>query len=218
MARKASLLNLRFGDAPPIPADSTMRMPLDQKPIRLQIQLRDCPDEVISNIVRRMEDPSSVCFALTAHKHYDIVMDVKRQSLGSLCPPLRGDFYVSVDGSAEHEQFIAQLWDWLGKRCVFCGVAEEKLMVIKEQKLVYSGHVCDGWLAQLDQEESEKNIWECFDRKLKFQSAKPVFNGATTEALLQRELRRFMHEAVRELIAYSKARERTDEEENQGSA
>ena len=98
--------------------------------------------------------------------------DIKQRPLKELCPPLSGDFYVKAEVTSDHERFINELWNWLGKRCVFCGGTEEKLMLVKEQKLVCTGHFCHGWLAQLNK---EKNVWKKFDRKLEFLSAKLEF-------------------------------------------
>ena len=117
------------------------------------------PDEVISNIVRRMDDLSSVFFALTSHKNYDIVQDVKRRPLKALCPPFRGSMYALMAGDSEHERLICQLWWWLGERCVFCWIPARYRVVQSYQGRIRNistiMHYCWGWLSQ----STEAKTW-----------------------------------------------------------
>lgn len=109
-------------------------------------ELSSLPDEVTFAIVCHMDDPSCVCFALTSHKNYDIVTKVKQKPLKELCPQFTGSMYVMVDGTSQHEQFIRQLWKWLGMRCAFCGVTEADVQEYKQGEWKYERHVCRGWL------------------------------------------------------------------------
>jgi hypothetical protein len=115
----------------------------------LPMELADLPDEVTSNIVHHMDDVSSICFALTSHKNYDMVQYTKRQSLKALCPPFEGSMYVDMNegGESEHEQLVSQLWNWLGQRCAFCGSAGRWSVPPGRERWTVV-HVCWGWLSQ----------------------------------------------------------------------
>lgn len=98
-------------------------------------------------MVQHMDGPTSVCFALTSHRHYDIVADrigphftiFKFKTLRPFCM----EIWVHRLGEEEHEKFIRQLWTWLGGRCVYCGITKE---LCKQDSGGASFHVCAGWI------------------------------------------------------------------------
>ena len=123
------------------------------------------PGEIVANIVRLMNGPAALCFALTAPENYDIVRVVKREELKrtnckgerlglkGLLPqfedpksfhtplpgqPANGPLIVSSVGKMRHEYFIRLLWQRLNQNCVYCGMAAEWA--------VNDGHLCRGSL------------------------------------------------------------------------
>ena len=127
-------------------------------------ELAELPDEVTSNIVRHMDNLTTVCFALTSRKSYDIVKSVKRGPLRGLCPAFRGDMHVKVNGTSEHELFIRRLWKWLGRRCAYCGVAENNVKEYKEGNWKYARHVCREWLRLLELRTRHNPQWNEVDK------------------------------------------------------
>jgi hypothetical protein len=98
-----------------------------------------------------MDSLTSICFALTSHKHYGIVTDVTKIALKALCPPfISEDKFVKVDGETEHECYTRQLWVSLRKRCVYCGFKEKDAGEYNEERKEwkYLRHPCRGFLAQ----------------------------------------------------------------------
>lgn len=110
------------------------------------------PDEVIANIVHHMDGPTSVCFALTSPRHYNIVQDVKKAHLKALYPAFDADhllgtgMVVKADGERPPEKFIRLLWHRLGKSCVYCQVADKDALEWDGEKWTCVRHVCRGWL------------------------------------------------------------------------
>ena len=129
-------------------------MPADCQFTMSPKELADLPDEITTNIVRHMDNLSTVCFALTSHRSLRIVYDIYRQPLKTLCPVFEGESMVQANGSTQHENLIRQLWQWLSKRCLFCGVPEEQAKEYKQHAWTYSRHVCSGWLRRPNAEDA----------------------------------------------------------------
>ena len=72
--------------------------------------------EVLQQFVKHLDPPSAICFALTNHKHYGIVLAGNGITwLGSLCS--RGLPHVSqladIDGPGDRERMMRQLKTWM---------------------------------------------------------------------------------------------------------
>ena len=78
-----------------------------------------------------MDNISRICFALASHETYDIITAANRiTQLKALAPVSCKDLNytnmaVSKNGRMEYEKLMSYLWEWLGHRCVYCGIHEK---------------------------------------------------------------------------------------------
>ena len=97
-----------------------------------------------------MDNTSRICFALASHVTQDIVMAAaKTTQLKTLVPTFASAetwtaMTVSKHGHTEHEKLMSHLWEFLGHRCVYCGISDKRLKTLIWRRFSAGTHICPG--------------------------------------------------------------------------
>ena len=106
------------------------------------------PLDVTAAILSELDGDSVslICLALSCHHLYEITRALVLQGkpLRTLQLPFHGYRYIHQTCSTPHNTLRRSLWQYLNRRCVYCGIHEEvaKDWNSETQSYVFKGHVC----------------------------------------------------------------------------